>query len=186
MYGHTRSQSPPPMPRHRSNGPNGPGQMLPVYATRPAPPNGPVPVYAMPQPAPQAPMEPQVSEPDSAPGATPAEAPQMVEPRPAEPEVFSRQRSQSGLSVEILQELGDLDEVECCCGSETWGSSKNLRVLEQEELYTTYNYKYLYMMLSSMVHCSRRRWPEKCSYVVHVYVCVLDCEMEYLEVVVVI
>jgi len=107
MYGHTRSQSPPPMPRHRSNGPNGPGQMLPVYATRPAPPNGPVPVYAMPQPAPQAPMEPQVSEPDSASGATPAEAPQMVEPRPAEPEVFSRQRSQSGLSVEILQELGN-------------------------------------------------------------------------------
>lgn len=81
--------------------------MLPVYATRPAPPNGPVPVYAMPQPAPQASMEPQVSEPDSAPGATPAEAPQMVEPRPAEPEVFSRQRSQSGLSVEILQELGN-------------------------------------------------------------------------------
>ena len=88
--------------------------MLPVYATRPAPPNGPVPVYALPQPAPQAPMEPQL-EPDLAPGAAGA---QMVEPGPAEPELFSRQRSQSGLSVEILQELGDLDEVECC-GSET-------------------------------------------------------------------
>ena len=112
--------------------------MLPVYATRPAPPNGPVPVYALPQPAPQAPMEPQVSEPDSALGA-PAEAPQMVEPGPAEPEVFSRQRSQSGLSVEILQELGDLDEVGCCGGSQTWGSSKKSYSLEQSKRnYTRY------------------------------------------------
>lgn len=114
FHGHhgARSPSPPPMTRHRSNThpTSGPMHQVPVYAAnRAGPPNRPVPVYALPQQVtPQAPMEPQISEPDQMMiEASPVEA--DVETRPCTPELpMMRQQSQSALSVEIAQELGDV------------------------------------------------------------------------------
>eukprot|EP00438_Fugacium_kawagutii_P028231 Skav214971 [mRNA] locus=scaffold124:341760:343103:+ [translate_table: standard] len=109
LFHGARSPSPPPMTRHRSNThpTSGPMHQVPVYAANRAAPNRPVPVYALPQPvAPQAPMEPQISEGDQMMEASPVEA--DVETRPCTPELpMMRQQSQSGLSVEIAQELGN-------------------------------------------------------------------------------
>lgn len=98
FFGHNRSQSPPPMAHHRS-------QQVPVYAMnrRPAPPNGNVPVYALPSQPPSPLQEPMPQEPAPIETEGIMMEPQMGVATPDTP----KSRQSGGLSVEIAQELGN-------------------------------------------------------------------------------
>ena len=109
LFGHSRSQSPPPMAHHRSNG----VQQVPVYAMnrRPAPPNGNVPVYALPSQPPSPQQEPMPQEPAPIETEGIMMEPQMGVATPDTPKSPMMRQQSGGLSVEIAQELGYLTSV---------------------------------------------------------------------------
>ena len=118
FFGHNRSQSPPPMAHHRS-------QQVPVYAMnrRPAPPNGNVPVYALPSQPPSPLQEPMPREPAPIETEGIMMEPQMGVATPDTP----KSRQSGGLSVEIAQELGYLTSVAGAVGRAcSWSCSSQV------------------------------------------------------------